>query len=107
MSDRDLLEMAAKAAGAKWTDYSDRTPDHWIIEHADRVWREWSPLTDDGDALWLAVKLRMVLIFEDSRIGIGPDINGPEVHPDEGEDYAELARRAIVEYAAAIGSSMP
>lgn len=57
MNDRELLDLAAKAAGAKWSDYSDKTPDHWRIKHADGVWRAWNPLTDDGDALRLMVAL--------------------------------------------------
>lgn len=62
-ADRELLRLAAKAAGAQWSDYSDRTPDHWQIKHADGVWREWKPLADDGDALRLAIKLGIEFIF--------------------------------------------
>lgn len=58
-TDRELLELAAKAVGAEWQIYSDRTPGHWSIKHIDGVWREWKPLEDDGDALRLAVKLGM------------------------------------------------
>lgn len=60
MTDRELLERAAKAAGATWSDYSDHTPDHLVIRHADGVWREWNPLKDDGDAFRLAVKLNIL-----------------------------------------------
>ena len=47
MTDRELLEMAAKAAGIADGDvFYDMDND-----------KEWNPLTDDGDALRLAVKL--------------------------------------------------
>ena len=47
MTDHELLEMAAKAAGIADGDvFYDMDND-----------KEWNPLTDDGDALRLAVKL--------------------------------------------------
>lgn len=99
-TDRELLELAAKAAGAKRTDYSDRTPDHWIIKHSDRISREWRPLTDDGDALRLAVQLGIEISF----------ING-DTHANDacegGPDKLANTRNAIVRAAAAIGESMP
>ena len=44
-TDRELLEMAAKAVGLPW--------ERWVEEGND----SWNPLTDDGDALWLAVAI--------------------------------------------------
>ena len=45
MTDRELLEAAAKAAG-------------YVHYHpGDGFYQTWNPLTDDGDALRLAVKL--------------------------------------------------
>jgi hypothetical protein len=67
--------------------------------------KEWNPLTDDADALRLAVKLRLVLFLEIPRIGIGPRMDGPEVYLDEGEDEYAATRRAIVRAAAEIGRS--
>ena len=58
MTDRELLESAAKAAGipiGKWVDW-------WIDSPEVGFWLDgdnWNPLTDDGDALRLAVKLRI------------------------------------------------
>jgi hypothetical protein len=63
--DRELMERAAKAAGARWSDFSDRTPDCYQIQHDDGIWREWNPLTDDGDALRLAVALRIDIDFDE------------------------------------------
>ena len=60
---REMLEYAAKAAGAEWTDYSDRTPDHWNIEHPDGIWRKWEPENSDVDAIRLAAALGMRVDF--------------------------------------------
>jgi hypothetical protein len=95
MTDRELLEAAAKAFGAEggggyyWTSTGEA----------------WNPLINSGDALELAVKLRLVLFLEIPRIGIGPRMDGPEVYLDEGEDEYAATRRAIVRAAAAIGRS--
>jgi hypothetical protein len=53
--DRELLELAAKAAGI--VPYGVN-PWQWIRAH-------WNPLTDDGDAFRLAVKLRLDICFWD------------------------------------------
>jgi hypothetical protein len=56
MTDRELLELAAKAAGMEVIhDAADRGL--WIHGVED----EWNPITDDGDALRLAVKLGMFM----------------------------------------------
>ena len=53
MTDRELLELAAKASGeltASW--YGNDA-------YFDGVLSRWNPLSDDGDALRLAVKLNL------------------------------------------------
>lgn len=51
MTDRELLELAAKAVnGGAWHPLTHDTPNG-----------TWNPLTDDGDALRLAVALRMLV----------------------------------------------
>lgn len=53
-NDRELLEYAAKAAGYKMT--PERfVGDYWIKDGC----AVWNPLTDDGDALRLMVKLKI------------------------------------------------
>lgn len=98
MIDRELLELAAKAAGYKMADVLDGYP----------LWREgygiWNPLTDDGDALRLAVELEMTIAFEPSR-------GGWSVGVIVGDEFAWLAwgqdcKRAIVLAAAEIGRAM-
>ena len=84
ITDKELLELAAKAGGlAFWSE------------------NEWNPLVDDGDALRLAVKLKINLSFsQDCAFGfwIGT--------PKDGEDLSSHARRAIVRAAAEIGRKM-
>ena len=111
MTDRELLEAAAKAAGikidksefnggGKGNDGFDITGSAVLDWHN---YKTWNPLTDDGDALRLAVKLKLCLFLEIPRIGIGPMIDGPEIYLDEGEDPYAATRRTIVRAAAEIG----
>jgi len=53
-NDRKLLEQAAKAAGID----PRRLPHAWPNRFDDD---QWNPLTDDGDALRLAVKLNLIV----------------------------------------------
>jgi hypothetical protein len=115
MTDRELLEMAAKAAGItlRWIQGpNDDECIHPIRRRDDGMCEvDWNPLTDDGDALRLAVKL-----------GIDIETHGcnsahpfacafdcerniaEEEQPDNGDPYA-ATRRAIVRAAAAIGAA--
>ena len=94
-SDRELLEMAAKAAGIECV-----TPT--MIDHD-----QWNPLTDDGDALRLAAKL-MLNVLASAACIVAEDENGVECfeYMYGPEDYTSGWRRAIVRAAAAIGSAM-
>lgn len=89
MTDRELLELAAKAAGIPLKPDFARRYDYYM---ADRLM--WNPLTDDGDALRLAVKLRLFAPELDPAIATAQlDLDDP---------YA-ATRRAIVRAAAEIG----
>ena len=106
MSDRELLRMAAKAAGISFfVDSRGRE----MQMHGGLMPAQWNPLTDDGDALRLAVKLQLDLSL--GHAGASVKIWGRRViadelcHPDSGEDLA-CARRAIVRAAAEIGRAM-
>lgn len=109
MEDRELIELAAKAAGIRgqflgdefWLD-GDRTPDN------DKTW---NPLGRDGDAFRSAVKCE---------IAFGKHANthwarweyGDKVFRENAEkggiqDPLAAARRAIVRALAEIGRSMP
>jgi len=105
MTDRELLELAAKAAG-------ELTPS-WYGNDAyfDGVLSRWNPLDDDGDALQLAVKLRIDLDqYADSvrclRSEDFDDWEGTEAVENLGQDPCAATRRAIVRAAAEIGKDM-
>lgn len=91
-TDRELLELATKAAGLKLYEHVDNMIVTGSPETKDVDYERWNPLSDDGDALRLAVKL------------------GIPVFPSPGEndsDAQAATRRAIVRAAAEIGRSMP
>jgi hypothetical protein len=109
MTDKELLELAAKAAGitAPVTEHADGAL--WVYT-LDK-YSPWNPLTDDGDALRLAVKLGL-------RVGTDgqstyeciqcwkPHYASPNVfEPVQSDPYA-APRRAIVRAAAEIGRNM-
>lgn len=98
MTDRELLELAAKAAGLtirKWmsTGWLDVGPmnDYW------------NPLKDDGDALRLAVKLGLVV--DCSRPSAGLPFYSHTFSELNADTTADGTRRAIVRAAAEIGNS--
>jgi len=103
MSDRELLELAAKAAGHGDVWSLDEHPDVTYIgpryDGGTVRYRVWNPLTDDGDALRLAVKLRM------TRIGEVWVIERTSISEWECDPQA-ATRRAITRAAAEIGKGM-
>lgn len=122
MQDRELLEMAAKAAiyVIRW--YEDTIsygPIYGIeVEPGNPCGFEpWNPLADDGDALRLAVKLQLSICNEHVSCGAAyctdlSEMTFPSVDSGSSEsfvidaDYA-ATRRAIVLAAAQIGRAMP
>jgi hypothetical protein len=105
MTDRELLELAAKAAGVKFDKPSrNGAPDRSgfdLIGNAVLDWHDgktWNPLTDDGDALRLYVKLNMLhgKVFARS----------VSDNHEDGDDIYAATRRAIVRAAAEIGKAM-
>ena len=65
MTDRELLEAAAKAAGIEtqgWRAHESR-PGLYMLPIAETgAYVVWNPLVDDGDALRLAVKLGILVL---------------------------------------------
>ena len=114
MTDRELLELAAKAAGMGqlvWGEkykVGDAEVDctdlpYVSSESPDESPAYWNPLTDDGDALRLAVKLGLLFAAMDHSAIASRD--EPEVYEQvqfDGDQYA-ATRRAIVQAAAKIG----
>jgi hypothetical protein len=90
--DRELLKLAAKAAGvpaSQWDYDRLRSLGHMVTRSM-----LWNPLTDDGDALRLAVSLKLW-----THSGMG-------YYLDQPRPYAAV-RLAIVRAAAEIGKAMP
>jgi len=99
MTDRELLELAAKSAGIgliAWTKFFDE----WKFA-CNPCGEPWNPLIDDGDALRLAVKLEIELWFGNG--GLNASGMSMDIEEDYGEDPAAATRRAIVRAAAEIG----
>lgn len=104
-TDRELLELAAKAAGI--TGYIAFLKDDesgWHLKLGKG--RYWNPLTDDGDALRLAAKLEMDICFHSEGAEL---LNAdPHIYTDsEDGDQMQSVRRAIVRAAAEIGRNIP
>ena len=135
MNDRELLELAAKAAGYRieWCAefpgggcYMKTVVPEPPAPFSQRV--PWNPLTDDGDALRLAVKLKFNFAYKpqdtDNRRPIPSGVTVWLRHPSSyglshttklpafvfeqhhDEDHCAATRRAIVRAAAAIGEQM-
>jgi hypothetical protein len=108
MIDRELLEFAAKAAGLDV--WFPRMADGkgGVLEPCHRTLNgetvEWNPLTDDGDALRLAVTLGLVV--DCSRPSAGEPWKQHHIWLDELCDVGTLTRRAIVRAAAEIGKGI-
>ncbi len=118
MTDKQLLKDAAKAAGIKLVFFGpDELPlDCTGMAPAMNILsaKVWNPIEDDGDALRLAVKLRISVWVDSSDAccswvpeGQHPFSEGMEQLAEEitnGDPYA-ATRRAIVRAAAEIGRS--
>ncbi len=116
-TDRELLEMAAKAAGYDTSHPMNRermeldppVPSLWIRYENGMFATSWNPLESDADALRLAVKLRLNIEHMETMNRKSHGINcWPVGRGDCGisetdiSDYASATRRAIVRAAAAI-----
>jgi hypothetical protein len=101
MTDRELLELAAKAAEMKdgtWFDgWNDEGRDSGDL---------WNPLDDDGAALRLAVKLKLELGFPRKAIVWSFGRKGEVCSENYSKDPYAATRRAIVRAAAEIGKEM-
>lgn len=121
MNDRELLEMAAKAAGivgefvtgyGSGDFYYQGNQDGILIRHPDGGLTVWNPLTDDGDALRLAVTLNIRTKRYQGMITAEYPANDG-IHEwrvlceQVLDDYYAATRRAIVRCAAEIGKAMP
>lgn len=102
MTDRKLLELAAKAAGIINQGYCE-SGFLFTGTGESGAFYKWNPLTDDGDALRLAVKLELDVMCASVR---SVD-DAVEVTIQAGTDIYAATRRAIVRAAAEIGRTLP
>jgi len=113
MTDRELTELAAKAAGlsGRWNE-----PFQWLdldgAHTKGKARTAWSPLIDDGDALRLAVKLDISIRQQFAMVQAEYPLLDEEYNTRkvlcEGvlDDYYAATRRAIVRAAAEIGKKV-
>lgn len=119
MTDRKLLELAAKAAGYTSHGFAEMACGSpcLFLREADFTGM-WAPLTDDGDALRLAVKLASLSKGARFEVSVRAMYDGrgfasagffSRDNPSESAVEADLGaatRRAIVRAAAEIGKAM-
>lgn len=122
MTDREMLELAAKAAewqlcGYSWIGENEDDDECEILESAfvktnpeQELAAKWNPLTDDGDALRLAVSLGFIVDIDTeehyTEIEFTSNYEDKSASEGHGFDATEATRRAITIAAAKIGKEM-
>lgn len=122
MTDKQLLELAAKAAKYDYRirkeidPYSRRDEYNFYLRNRSISRKQdyeiyWNPLANDGDALRLAVKLGLFVDTYDAEILVGWVVDKDSMLSEtldqpKGNDPYAATRRAIVLAAANIGKSM-
>lgn len=103
MTDRELLELAAKACGWSLFYYGS----HCTVQVAPGMLLDWNPLEEDGDAFRLMVKMNLAVSVEPGEAWAHHEsvfVGSPVQH--DGRDPYAATRRAIVRAAAEIGKGM-
>lgn len=100
MNDRELLDLAAKAAGIEIMNLGFEDGPHYK-----GTMSRWNPLDDDGDAFRLAISCRLNITFIVRHNALEHIfVEGNDA--DLGSDECAATRRAIVRAAADIGRAM-
>jgi hypothetical protein len=108
VEDRELLELAAKAAGMEIV-----VDDNGLVwrDGGSGSWPKWNPLTDDGDAFRLAVNLKLDVAFlglvDEVFVESGSGDEMASAYVSYESDPLAATRRAIVLAAVEIGRVMP
>ena len=115
--DRELLELAAKAAGMDDAEYASYPGMDMRYGFTEAIWSQslynetdegyWNPLQDDAHALRLAVKLGLHVFTDLPNNGKPSSCANGETMQLHGTDPYAATRRAIVRAAAEIGRQMP
>lgn len=107
MTDKELIELAAKAAGieVRYQPVSHRFLYKKELQEPEGFYfAYWNPLTDDGDALRLVVKLKMRIAIDSLPVGyvvvLSDDPLRKDTHEPINDDPYAATRRAIVRAAA-------
>ena len=108
-NDRELLEYAANAAGFQVDKRASfmtwRDSQRLALFSPNGGHTLWNPLTDDGDALRLAVKLKIDVYLDENMVETAESRGGFHSETYGNDQYAST-RRAIVRAAAEIGKQM-
>lgn len=114
MTDLELLEAAAKAAGVRYDPAASKphptSGAFWGLwlwfddEPSEIAQRYWNPLRNDGDAFRLAVALRMRVNVSgyNAEVVYYTALGADSVREEHNTDPAAATRRAIVRAAAAV-----
>lgn len=108
-TDRELLELAAKASGRNviWKRGMHRgEPHEGLFDLSTGHVTSWNPLTNGGDALWLAVHLGFNVQTEGCAFVMCDRLPESVLVKYKGGDVFSCVRLAIVRAAAAIGEAM-
>ena len=119
MNDNNLLALAAKASGRR---ISNRTTDGGLMVCIDerRAPHKWNPLTNNEDALVLAVRIGLQVtaypMYDEPKHSVivrkpvwdhdAQEGDGVEVIEPYGTDALAATRRAIVQAAAKLGATL-
>ena len=100
--DKELLELAAKAAGIDVQEWRESYEAFKMKEPM----LYWNPLTDDGDALRLAVKLMLDICCHESGAYVDGDRREYSANEKDPSNPYAATRLAIVRAAAEIGKTL-
>lgn len=105
MGEREMLELAARAAGLKpFTAWGKS----FVMGDGSAPKPEWNPLEDDGDALRLGAKIEMEMELNKGHCFCRALHGSPGgVTEFDKDDTLRAIRRAITRAAAEIGKAMP
>ena len=110
-TDRELLELAAKAAGISNLRGADSTHHCYYLRYDETPVR-WNPLTDDGDCARLEATLSLNVSWYPAMVLVGTEISTPaspacaEYFDQHNGDKNAARRRASTRAAADIGASL-
>jgi hypothetical protein len=107
MTDRELLDAAANAAGYAMHSNDDRAPGAYVV--IDGEVHHWNPLVDDGDRYRLARKLKLILDFDGGEVRWYPNFEYQNVvvpralkFSDNGGEAYAIVRAAAAMVAAPV-----